>query len=92
MRLAVDDLFELETREPRVENVLADLSAEAGPDPLEQLTFATPIAHRRYQSLFVAAASAIRLHRALACTANACCHVFAYLPRSPIGARSGLAF
>ena len=45
--------------EPGVEDVFTDLSTEAGPDPLEQLTLATPIAHRRYQSLFVATSSAI---------------------------------
>jgi hypothetical protein len=89
MRLAIDDLFELETGEPGVEDILANLGAEAGTYPLKQLTLASPIAHRRYQSLFVAAPPAICLPHALACTANACRHLIAYLPRSPIGALLG---
>ena len=37
MRLVVDDLLELETSEPGVEHILANLSPETGTYPLKQL-------------------------------------------------------
>jgi hypothetical protein len=59
MRLVVDDLLELETSEPGVEHILADLSTEAGAYPLKQLCLASLLAHRRYQSLIVSTPSTI---------------------------------
>jgi hypothetical protein len=86
MDAVVDDLFELETGEPGVEDILADLSAKTRPNALEQLVVASPLAHRRHQPPVVFTPLIVFSPNAFACTANACCHLSLSAPladRSP---------